>query len=102
MTTTTKGERFINKACKVIDTGSACVGCMSWETPYILLETGEGRKIKWHSDSASDAMYELSAGDYVGVWGFVYGDNIRRVTVCKVLNNDGETKCFGMTRTEKI
>lgn len=33
----------------IVEIGSSCVGCMSWETPYILLKIN-GIKLRYQSD----------------------------------------------------
>jgi len=51
--------RQISGTATVIDTGSSCVGCMAWETPYI--------KIKMHGETfryQSDRVEHLGLDKY--------------------------------------
>ena len=63
-------------------TGSALVGCMSWETPYVYFHNGDSANVMvWHSDSSAEAADHLSVGQTVQLNAFLYGDHLRRVKV---------------------
>jgi hypothetical protein len=41
---------LIKGSAQIVATGSSCVGCMAWETPYIIFEVN-GETYKWQSDN---------------------------------------------------
>ncbi len=55
MKTETKTEK-LDCYGTVTNVGTAIVGCMSWETPYVRLTLDDGRQVRWCSNGAADAM----------------------------------------------
>ena len=79
-TSNTKGEK-IETLARVAHVGSACIGNMGFETPYVRFVLPDGRSAIWHSDSASKAANDLKDGTEVALTGFLYGNHLRRVSV---------------------
>jgi len=82
----------IDRMLVVDRVGYACIGCMAWETPYVVFaEPGApGEWYKWHSDNAEYAALELRKGMEVHVSAFAYDRALRRVRVLT------ETSKYGM------
>ena len=84
----TKGEK-IKGLAKIIHTRTACVGCMAWESPFILFKlVGTNRTVEWQTD---DESWLYREGDVVHLEAFYYErtDSIRRVKITEI--NDQET-----------
>lgn len=76
----TKGIK-INQKLTIATVSSSCVGCMSWETPYIRFSNGW----KWQSDII-ESKYNLAnrydlEGKEVFINAFLYGTHLRRVKI---------------------
>ena len=53
-TQTTKNKTYkIEGTGTIIDIGSSCVGCMAWETPYIIIAIN-GERFKYQSDRVNE------------------------------------------------
>ena len=45
-----KKTRYFKGVATVINHGSSCVGCMAWETSYVILGMGKGERFRYQSD----------------------------------------------------
>jgi len=43
--------RIVEDTVEIVRNGSGCMGCMPWETPYIILEDSKGDRYTWQSDN---------------------------------------------------
>jgi hypothetical protein len=79
-----KGER-IEMLARVSDTGSRLGKNMGFETPFITFTLEDGREVMWNSDRANNCISAFwnRIGTEVAVCGFLYGHNLRRVTVTR-------------------
>ena len=76
MTTKTKGRK-VKGIHILVKTGSTIVGCMTWETPYLVVEDPiTGEQFRWVSDNAgsSDIFYK-QAGSAVYIDAFARQDS---------------------------
>lgn len=75
---------------RVIRRGSSCVGCMAWETPYIIFSSLEtGQEYKWHSEviEVAERIVPLYEGRVIAVQAFAYDDRLRRVRLSDSYNS---------------
>ncbi len=67
----------------VTGTGTACVGMMEWETPFVVFD----KKYRWHSDRVAwleDSFHTLHEGETVHVKAFAYITGIDRFHLRRV------------------
>lgn len=49
---------LIKTIAQLIKNGSSCVGCMSWETPYVVFKLENNDQILWQSDNIDRILFQ--------------------------------------------
>jgi len=50
---------------QIVKTGTACIGCMHWESPYIIFKDSDSdNTYKWHSDNLPGIFKALAGCDW--------------------------------------
>lgn len=85
LSTTRKTKGFkIDGMANVLRTGTACVGLMPWESPYVVLEF-KGKQYRWHADSVPESVLSIPDNESVYLEAFAYNDNLRRVRLSRCM-----------------
>ena len=51
-----KKTKLIEGIVRIKKIGHACIGCMAWESPYIIFERMNGKEYVWHSDNIPEIL----------------------------------------------
>ena len=74
----------------VLESGTSIVGCMSWETPYVVFLTPKNGEVRWQSDNVNRWINTIKPQTFVHIKAFIYGpakkQTIRRVTITDAKN----------------
>lgn len=54
----------IHETVLVVAVGHSCIGCMAWESPFIVFRRNDGQQLLWHSDNVESICDRFGFPDF--------------------------------------